>query len=146
MSLGIKKRFFLFLSLLFLLSVSGPAQVATDQEKKEWQRLYPKLNSKMARMEEILNYIDRFLEDESFTKSRLKKCIEFSFLAKKAAENIPDYITKPRSKQFSKALEETHSLGNKLYKALEKSDHKKTRELLLELEKIRRKSHAKWVY
>ena len=140
MTLDIKKKIFLFLSFLFLFSVSGPAQVATDQEKKEWQRLYPKLNSKMARMEEILNYIDRFLGDNSFRKSSLKKCIEFSFLAKKATENIP------KSEHFLKALEETHSLGNKLYEALEKSDHKKTRELLLELDKIRRISHAKWVY
>ena len=102
MTIDIKEKFFLFLSFLFLFSFSGPAQVATDKEKKEWQRLYPKLNSKMARMEEILNYIDRFLGDNSFRKSSLKKCIEFSFLAKKATENIPDYITKQKSEHFFK--------------------------------------------
>lgn len=141
---SIPKKIFTFLGLVLLLSASTSAQIATEKQKKEWQKLYPKLNSKMARMEEILNHIERFLGENEFKDATVEGALEFSFLAKKSSENIPQSLNEKQRKPYLKALKATHELGIKLHNSLKKDDYKKAKEILLQLEKIRRNSHTKW--
>jgi len=95
-------------------------------------------------MEENLNYIDRFLGNNNFKDNMLEKTIEFSFLANQSTKNIPNYLSKEEKKPFIKALENTHKLGIELYQVIKKNNYKKAKEIFLQLDKTRRKSHSKW--
>jgi len=137
-------RAFTFLCFILFVPLTLSAQTASKKQKQEWQKLYPKLNSKMARMEEILNYIDRFLGNDNFKPDMLEKTIEFSFLANQSTKNIPEYIPEEERNLFIKALEDTHESGIKLYQAVKENNHKEAKKIFLQLDKIRRKSHSKW--
>lgn len=133
-------------AILLLLSTFALSQVQeiNEEQQAEWQRLYPKLNSKMARMEEILNYVDRFRENQEFKKEVLTNITEFIFLAQQAQKNIPDYLSEEDQKPYKHALIKTASLGSSLFTAVDKSNFKQSKQLFLALDKLRRKSHAAW--
>jgi len=116
----------------------------TPKQIKEWEKLYPKLNSKMARMEELLNFIDRFLGDEEFKSNVLDKTSEFIYLTRSSKKVLPDYLLDSDKDPFTKALEETASTGEKLYLAIKNDQETEAKSLFLKLDKLRRKGHAKW--
>ena len=132
--------------LLSFLSCLAPsiAQEPTEEQKREWQKLYPKLNSKMARMEELLNYADRFLGDEDFKLNVLLGLTEFIFLTQQSQSSLPSYLLEGDKKVYLSALKKTEALGHDLYEAVKLSDIDKAREIFSKLDKVRRKSHAKW--
>ena len=137
-------RAFVHLFLILFLSLTLSAQTVTQKQIHEWQKLYPKLNSKMARMEEILNYIDRFLGNNEFKNEILEKAAEFSFLAQQSTKNTPSYLTKEDQKLFVNALNTTHELGNKLYHAVKSNNNREAKDLFSKLDTLRRNSHSKW--
>lgn len=78
------------------------SQKPTACQITEWQKLYPKMASKMARMEEITNAIDRFIDDDSFKEQLLEYCMEFSWLAKKSTDHTLEYVDEDKSGAFNK--------------------------------------------
>lgn len=98
----------------------------------------------MARMEEILNYIDRFFPSEEFHPELIEHALEFTFLSHKAANNLPAYLDADERLPFLLALKKTESLGNKLTQAIREKDQQKVTLLFKQLDTIRRKSHANW--
>lgn len=138
------RAFVFFFLVLMILPVQ--ADFPSADQRKEWQRLYPKLNSKMARMEALLNYIDRFLENSEFKVEMLKKSVEFTYLAEAARLNVPKGFSKEESVLFKKALMKTSELGKCLHLAIQEDRTKEAKECYKKLDRIRRKSHADWVF
>lgn len=135
--------FLIFISVVFY-DVGVLAVEPENAQKEEWKKLYPKLNSKMARMEELLNRIDRFHGDVDFTDTSLAYAEEFSYLAKQAIHNIPGYLHEDQREPYIEQLLEIHKLGKALCRALQEKDDDKVRMIFSELDKVRQKSHAKW--
>jgi len=135
-------RAFVIMILLSVFSYSENVQEISVKQKEEWQKLYPKLNSKMARMEEILNAIERLNGDPDFTESLMQKALEFSYLAGASLKDIPDYLESEQLTSYKENLTKTEILGHKVYHAIDKG--KDLDKLLAQLDEIRRKSHAKW--
>lgn len=145
----VKKRIYLTKIAIYicLISLSGntiAAQETTAEQKKEWRKLYPKLNSKMARMEEILNFTDRFLDNEELKESVLIKLTEFIFLAQRSKNDIPFYLPKKEIPSYKNAIDKTAKLGTKLYHSIKNSDYKNAKKYLNSLDTLRRRSHSKW--
>lgn len=140
----IDTRAFVF-SLFVWMILPIQADTPSADEIREWQRLYPKLNSKMARMEELLNYIDRFLGDAEFKAEMLKKSVEFTYLAKASTENIPKNLPKEDVVPFKKALMKTSMLGKCIHRAIQEGRTEDAKLLFKKLDSIRRKSHTDWV-
>jgi len=116
----------------------------TKKQKEEWEKLYPKLNSKMARMEELLNYVDRFLGNDEFKNEVLLKIAEFIYHTESSQKHIPAYLLKKDKAPFTKALQTTAKTGKDLYLAVAKENQTEAKSLYLKLDKLRRKSHSKW--
>jgi len=130
--------------LFSLLGNVTIAQEVSTAQKKELRKLYPKLNSKMARMEEILNYTDRFLGDKDFKMNVLTGLKEFVFLAKESKNDIPFYLPEKEVSSYKKAIDKTAKLGMQLYQAVKDSDQKSAKKYFNALDTLRRKSHSKW--
>lgn len=139
---AIKACAILFTGVTVVSSVT--AREPSDDQVKEWQRLYPKLNSKMARMEELLNYIERFLGVDSFRKEMLSRSLEFTYLTKQSGKNIPEYLSKEERKKYLLTIKKSTKLAESLYTFIDQSKWKKGKKILKDLHKIRKKSHAKW--
>ena len=140
----IKRAFLSYIVFLCLAGCSSPEEAPSEAQIKEWQRLYPKLNSKMARMEELLNYIERFLGDADFSAELLESATEFSYLAVESQKSIPDYLSEEDQKPYLEALQKTSKLGDDLYVAMKKSDYEEVRTILQSLAQVRKESHANW--
>jgi len=137
---------YLGVTIIFIAAFS-PLVIAappTAEQKEEWEKLYPKLNSKMARMEELLNFIDRFLGDEEFKNEVLNKISELIYHTNSSKNSLPSYLLEEENRPFTKALTQTAETCKKLYKAIQLNDEKKAKELFLKLDKLRRNSHSKW--
>ena len=98
----------------------------------------------MARMEELLNYIERFLGDADFSAELLESATEFSYLAVESQKSIPDYLSEEDQKPYLEALQKTSKLGDDLYVAMKKSDYEEVRTILQSLAQVRKESHANW--
>lgn len=137
------KTFILLAIVAFSLeSVQGKSH--TIEQRAQWDKLYPKLNEKMARMEEILNFVDRFIGSGEFKKKMLVQLLEFKHLAQTSTKLVPNYLEAKDREPFVKALEEVSSVGQQLYNAIDNGAHKEARLLFLKLDKLRRKGHSKW--
>ncbi len=132
--------------LACLIALTAPlcAVEPTPEQKAEWKRLYPKLNSKMARMEELVNYLERFLGSRDFTDEMLSRALELRFLTGASLDNLPAELPAAEHTAYKKALTSTKCLVQKLYTAIEKGEDKAATDLLKQLHTLRRKSHAKW--
>ena len=135
--------FFIVLSTSLLYS-EGVQLMHTEEQKETWRKLYSKLNSKMARMEEVLNYVERFMDEENFKEEVLLSLAEFTFLSNEALEQIPAYLDTEERPPYSNALKLTASYGGQLYLAIDQSNSQGADQALLSLRRIRRISHAKW--
>lgn len=139
-------RAFVIAFSLIIFSVTLQAEIPSEKQIEEWQRLYPKLNFKMARMEELLNYIDRFLGDAEFKKPMLSKAVEFTYLAEASLLNIPKELPKEQIEPFKKALIKVSKLGRDLHLAIQEDRIKDVQQCFKKLDEIRRKSHSDWVF
>lgn len=135
---------FIASSLLVAESTQERITQPTLEQIAVWQRLYPKLNSKMARMEELLNYIERFLGNYEFKQELLNSSLEFSYLASVSGENLSKDLPFEQRKPFLAAIEETVATANKLYQSIQNSQQKLATQALKRLHKIRKQSHVKW--
>jgi len=132
------------LACLIAFTVQLCAVEPTPEQQAEWERLYPKLNSKMARMEELVNYLERFLGSRDFTDEMLSRVIELHFLTEASLDNLPVELPAAEHTAYKKALTSTKYLVQKLYIAIENGEDQTATDLLKKLHTLRRKSHAKW--
>ena len=123
------------------------ASCATEYEPTQAERLnelYPKMNSKMARMEELMNRIDRFLGMEEFKERIQDDCIEFTWLATQALGHSDEYKEEPEA--IATALQEVVSLGGELHSSIESDNISDAKLVLSKLDSIRRESHSSYVH
>ncbi len=120
--------------------------LTTAEQADEWDYLYPKLNSKMARMEQLLSRIERFLGSEDLQAASLSDCTEFIHLAKRSVEHTNEYLEGSKAQAFAGALTEVANLGRQLHICLKANNIPRAKEVLSELDNIRRQNHSKYVY
>ncbi len=118
----------------------------TTEQAEEWDYLYPKLNSKMARMEQLMIRIERFLGSEDLKETSLGECVEFTHLARKSVGHAHEYLEGKKAEAFVAAFKEVARLGGQLHSLIKTNNTTQAKSVLTELGAIRRENHAKYVY
>jgi|GEM_PF-1843032 len=139
----------LVVTTFVLLNVSCVAEkkpTAEQAQVKQWNDLYPKMNSKMARMEELMNRIDRFLGSDDFKEEILGNCTEFTWLAKQSVGHANEYREGKEAEAFAEALEEVARLGGELHSSIKTDNMSEAKSILSELGSVRLKSHSNFVF
>lgn len=108
--------------------------------------LYSTLPGKMARMEELLNAIDRFLDTPDFQDRLVVHAQEFHQLLTESRGLYPDELLPQDEHKFDQTIDQTAAISNKLLSALQASDNKAAREALHQLGRLRKKAHAELAY
>lgn len=108
--------------------------------------LYSTLPGKMARMEELLNGIERFLGDASFQKRLVADSNEFYGLLDQCRGMYPERLSIQDRPKFDKAIDETATNARKLIECIEKGDFASARDVLLRLGNQRQDAHSQFSY
>ncbi|MEM9282380.1 MAG: hypothetical protein AAGA96_11165 [Verrucomicrobiota bacterium] len=124
------------------------AQQATDttisDTKSDGFPMYGTLAGKMARMEELMNGIDRFLGDPDFA-SRLKlDAEEFHELLAGCRDLFPENLPAEERVAYQDYIDRALEHSNRLKSALDAQNESEAITSLEALDTIRRKSHAKF--
>lgn len=98
----------------------------------------------MARMEELLNAIDRFLDEPEFRDRLLADAREFHTLLHDSKGLYPTELPKDEQPWFDQAIDETVATSVELLAALKESDSIAARQKLVALQKQRIAAHARF--
>ena len=126
-----------------------PAQTVTISKKTDEYfsfQLYSTLPGKMARMEELLNAIDRFLDDPEFQDRLLADAKEFHQLVTESRGQYPEKLSLNDQSQFDHTIEQTAIVSKKLIDSLETNNVMAVREALEELDSLRQEGHTRFSY
>ncbi len=109
-------------------------------------QLYQTLAGKMARMEELLNRIDRFIGFEDMQEAIVQDAQEFVDLTLACQNLFPPELVKDDQAPYNAALTKTAELGDELRFHLKKQQWAEAQEVFGKLDAIRRKSHSQFSY
>jgi len=137
----------LFLSLLLLAACEKQAETVTIDEEPSFSfELYQSLAGKMARMEELLNSIERFLGSPDFQERLVSESEEFRQLVEESRLLFPEELSDEDERGYTGAMDRTLQWAVKLKRAITSQDLESANEALSELHRIRKKSHARFSY
>ena len=117
--------------------------VAENQTPDSFE-LYSTLPGKMARMEELLNAIDRFLEFPDFQDRLITDAEEFHRLLIESRELYPAELLPKDQPMFDQAITETVVTSEQLLASIRANDDTAAREALDQLDKKRQKAHTRF--
>ncbi|MEM1225827.1 MAG: hypothetical protein AAGJ40_09015 [Planctomycetota bacterium] len=123
----------------------NPVSKPTGEEMAAFQ-LYSTLAGKMARMEEILNGIDRFLDEPDFQERLIGDVQEFQQLLMESRGLYPKRLSVQDNPAFDRTIDETVTLAEELHGLLRTQDETAAREVLRKLDRIRQEAHTKFSY
>lgn len=104
------------------------------------------LAGKMARMEELLNAIERFLGDPNMHSRLLADAEEFHQLLAESRALYPEELDTEDQQGFSTAVDDTLQASSQLKEALVKRDSPLARTALEQLYRHRKDAHARYSY
>lgn len=128
-----------------VLSNAETFPVAPGEDRSAF-KLYSTLAGKMARMEQLLNAVDRFLGDVSFHDRLLADAREFHHLLVESRGLYPEKLRPEDKAGFDRTIDAAASTSERLMRAIRASDHEAAREALDELAKLRQRAHSKYSY
>ncbi|MEM0896489.1 MAG: hypothetical protein AAGJ79_06350 [Verrucomicrobiota bacterium] len=108
--------------------------------------LYSTLAGKMARMEELLNGVDRFLGDPDFQERLVLDATEFRRLTLESRELFPEALIDEDKPGFREAIDRTVEVADGLIEALRENRKEEALAALEKLDRIRRDSHEDFSY
>lgn len=108
--------------------------------------LYSTLASKMARMEELLNAIDRLLGEPDFQDRLLADAKEFHQLLSESRGLYPEKLAPEDQQKFDQSIDRTAAVAKKLLHSIQANNNQAAREVLSQLGKQRRKAHTRFSY
>ncbi|MEM6692299.1 MAG: hypothetical protein AAF664_22910 [Planctomycetota bacterium] len=108
--------------------------------------LYSSLTGKMARMEELLNAIDRFLDIPDFHDRVVADAQEFELLLTESRGLYPETLVEEDQPGFDKAIDETAITAEKLLSSIKANDAQAARDALRVLDKFRLRAHTRFSY
>ena len=108
--------------------------------------LYSTLKGKMARMEELLNAIDRFLDNPEFHERVCEDAREFHRLLAESRGLYPKKLVRPDQPKFDRTIDQTIATSRQLLDSLQASNGLAARKALKLLENQRQDAHAKFSY
>lgn len=108
--------------------------------------LYASLAGKMARMEELLNAIERFLGDPDFQQRLLEDAQEFAQLVEESRLLFPDELEPEDQEGYVRAMDATLGHALELKSAITAENVETAQVALSKLHQVRKKSHARYSY
>lgn len=106
--------------------------------------LYSTLAGKMARMEELLNRIDRFLGDAAFRDRICSDAEEFYQLVNASRGLYPEKLDVQDHPKYDQAIDRTVAVSKELLTALRAENMEAAREALETIGRQRVKAHAEF--
>ncbi len=136
---------------LFLFCPACEEQTVTENfastvEGVASEGLYQSLAGKMARMEELLNSIERFLGESGFEDRLQTEAKEFHQLLAESQTIYPEELAEKDRKGYRLAYQPTLEASARLKASLAKNDLLSAREAITELHRLRKKAHARYSY
>jgi hypothetical protein len=125
-----------------LLKTEAPS--VPQVEAPESFELYSTLAGKMARMEELLNAVDRFLDDPDFHDRLCADAEEFHQLLTESRGLYPKKLSGEDQPKFDDAADRTIVASKELLGSLRANNIKATREALNQLGEYRQKAHSEF--
>lgn len=127
--------------------LSSKIEAPTPSQAKEASfELYSTLAGKMARMEELLNAIDRFLDDPDFQDRLVEDAKEFHKLLSESRGRYPKGLTTQDQTEFDETIDQTLVAAANLLNCLQENKTQAARDALKELDKQRRQAHTRFSY
>lgn len=118
----------------------------TPAEANAAPGLYSSLTGKMARMEELLNAIDRFLDIPDLHDRVLADAKEFDRLLAESRGLYPERLLTEDEPGFDKTIDRTGMISSKLLSSIQAGDNDAAREALRALDEYRLKAHTRFSY
>ncbi|MEM9365712.1 MAG: hypothetical protein AAGD07_06925 [Planctomycetota bacterium] len=125
-------------------SVAAPA-VETEVSSTPFL-LYSTLAGKMARMEELLNGIDRFLDDPDFQERVVSDSQEFHRLLTETRGVYPERLAAEDQLKFDAFIDDTAATSTQLIRDLQQGHREAARETLIRLDRQRQEAHTRFSY
>lgn len=118
--------------------------VASLETESDDFEMYSTLSGKMARMEELMNAIDRFLGDPDFASRIESDAKEFHQLLGDCRELFPEGLPDEQQDSYRDYVDRALEHSDRMQSALIAQNELEARKSLEALDTIRRKSHAKF--
>jgi len=126
----------------------APSEIKTqsvllDEQAADFE-LYSTLAGKMARMEELLGGIERFLDQPGFKKRLASDAEEFHQLLSECRGLYPEELLPQDQAGFDEAVNQTLATSSKLMSSIHANDIEAAEHAIQKLFQQRRKAHARF--
>ncbi|MEM6689389.1 MAG: hypothetical protein AAF664_08190 [Planctomycetota bacterium] len=127
-------------------TVVQAADAASQTSDSQSFELYSTLTGKMARMEELLNGIDRLIDFPDFHARLITDAQEFQRLLEESRGLYPENLSTDDENGFDRTIDQTSVTSSELVNALATQDVEAARTALLKLSQQRQMAHARYSY